>query len=54
MVVEMQTILCNEGGSIIPMFANILMATSDKVGYENMAANFDLDGLRAHERWYFV
>lgn len=54
MYVEMQTILNEEGGSIIPMFANILMATSDKVGYENVAANFDCDGLRAHERWYFV
>jgi len=54
MYVEMQTIMNNEGGSIIPMFANLLMATSPKVGYENVAANFDLDGLRAHERWYFV
>ena len=54
MYVEMQTIMHNEGGSIIPMFANILMATNNKVGYENVAANFDCDGLRAHERWYFV
>jgi peptide/nickel transport system substrate-binding protein len=54
MYVEMQTIMSNEGGSIIPMFANLLMATSTKVGYENLAANFDLDGLRAPERWYFV
>jgi len=54
MYVEMQTIMYSEGGSIIPMFANLLMATSPKVGYQNLAANFDLDGLRAHERWYFV
>jgi len=54
MYTEMQTIMCNEGGSIIPMFANLLMATSPKVGYQNLAANFDLDGLRAPERWYFV
>lgn len=54
MYVEMQTIMNQEGGSIIPMFANLLMATSNKIGYENLAANFDLDGLRAPERWYFV
>jgi hypothetical protein len=36
------------------MFANLLMATSTKVGFENVAANFDLDGLRTPERWWFI
>jgi len=54
MYVEMQRIVRDEGGSIIPMFANLLMATSTKVGFENVAANFDLDGLRTPERWWFI
>ena len=54
MYVECQQIVSDEGGSIIPMFANLLMATNDKVGFENVAANFDLDGLRCPERWWFV
>jgi peptide/nickel transport system substrate-binding protein len=54
MYVEMQRIMRDEGGSVIPMFANLLMATSPKVVAKNVAANFDLDGLRAPERWYFI
>jgi peptide/nickel transport system substrate-binding protein len=54
MYVEMQRLVRDEGGSIIPMFANLLMATSTKVGFENVAANFDLDGLRTPERWWFI
>ena len=42
----MQTTFSDESGSIAPIVANILMAASDKVGYENPAADFDLDGFR--------
>jgi peptide/nickel transport system substrate-binding protein len=52
---EMQAIVSNEGGVVIPMFASFVMgvtravATPDVVG-----ANWDLDGFRAVERWWFA
>ena len=51
---EMQRIVSDEGGVVIPMFANYLMGLSDKVKHDKMAANWDLDGLKALERWWFA
>jgi len=51
MCAEMQRILRDEGGYVVPMFANLLMATSDKVGFKNVMG-IEMDGLRACERWY--
>ena len=53
MYAEMQRILRDEGGSVVPMFANLLMAASDKVGFKNVTG-IEMDGLRACERWYFI
>jgi peptide/nickel transport system substrate-binding protein len=50
---EMQAIIATEGGSLIPMFADIVDAASTKVGYDEIAANEELDGLRCGERWWF-
>ncbi len=54
MYVEMQKIVRDEGGVVIPMFANYLMGLSDKVKHEKMGGNWDLDGLRFLERWWFA
>jgi peptide/nickel transport system substrate-binding protein len=52
---EMQAIVSDEGGIVIPMFANYVMAHSDKIGRpEVVAPNWTLDGFRAVERWWFV
>ncbi|MDC0948634.1 ABC transporter substrate-binding protein [Gammaproteobacteria bacterium] len=51
---EMQTILNREGGTIIPMFASYVTATTDKIGTGEVASNYDIDGLRAFERWWFT
>ncbi len=54
MYVEMQRIVSDEGGVVVPLFANYVMAMSDKVKHEkNVAANWDLDGFKAVERWWF-
>ena len=53
MYVEMQRIVRDEGGSIIFIFPSDLHAASDKVTYENIAANFQMDGNRCCERWWF-
>ncbi|HVG48465.1 MAG TPA: ABC transporter substrate-binding protein [Rubellimicrobium sp.] len=51
---EMQRLIRDEGGIIIPMFANYVMAHSEKVAHpEQMGAIFVLDNLRAPERWWF-
>ena len=49
---EMQQIVRDEGGVIVPMFNNYIMALSDKVGHGEIANNWDLDGFRAVERWW--
>ena len=50
-----QTLLHNDGGALIPMFANYIMGLSKKVGHsENVAANWSMDGGKAAERWWFA
>jgi peptide/nickel transport system substrate-binding protein len=53
MYVEMQSIVRDEGGVVVPMFAADLSATSDKIAHGPVAANWEMDGLRAPERWWF-
>ncbi|MBI1385055.1 MAG: peptide ABC transporter substrate-binding protein [Rhizobiales bacterium] len=55
MYVEMQK-LCNEdGGAIIPMFMAYTHAISKKVGLPaQLANNWELDGHKNGERWWFV
>ncbi len=55
MYVEMQDIVSNEGGVVIPMFASYVMAHSDKIAHpDQVAANWTMDGFRAVERWWFA
>ncbi len=52
---EMQAITRNEGGSVIPCFANNVDAASDKLGKPaRIAGNFELDGARSASRWWFL
>lgn len=50
---EMQQLVHEESGAIIPMFANYVWATSNKVRHGEVVATNDLDGLRCIERWWF-
>jgi peptide/nickel transport system substrate-binding protein len=51
---EMQKIVSDEGGVVVPMFANYVMALSNKVAHDKMGANWALDGFRCIERWWFA
>jgi peptide/nickel transport system substrate-binding protein len=52
---ESQMLLNDDGGALIPMFANYIMGLSKEVATgENVAANWELDGDRAGERWWFA
>jgi peptide/nickel transport system substrate-binding protein len=52
---EMQAIVSNDGGVVIPMFASYVMAHSDAIAHsDEVGANWTLDGFRAIERWWFA
>jgi peptide/nickel transport system substrate-binding protein len=53
MYTEMQKIVSDEGGVVVPMFNNYVFAMSDKVQHDEMGANMDLDSMRGGERWWF-
>ncbi len=53
MYVEMQTIVSDEGGVVIPLFNNYVFAMSTKVEHGPMQGNWDLDGGKFIERWWF-
>lgn len=52
---EAQRLINDDGGALVPMFANYIMGISDKVAHsENVAANWELDGAKAAERWWMA
>lgn len=52
---EMQRIVRDDSGSIIPIFASWVMALSDKLGTtDQLAGNWVMDGNKNTERWWFV
>jgi len=52
---EAQTIIHDDGGALIPMFANAIHGVSKKVMHEDaVAANWENDGNKCAERWWFA
>ncbi|MFT3989006.1 ABC transporter substrate-binding protein [Aestuariivirga sp.] len=55
MYVEMQRLVSDDGGALIPMFASYVFARNNQVERpEVIAADWELDGLRFFERWWFA
>jgi len=54
MYVECQQIVRDEGATPVPAFALQLSAASKKMAFENPAANWEFDGFRLAERWWFA
>lgn len=54
MYYEMQQIVSDEGGVVIPLYASYVFAHSTQATHGQMAANWDLDGCKATERWWFA
>nr|WP_309504586.1 ABC transporter substrate-binding protein [uncultured Roseovarius sp.] len=50
---EMQRIVKDDGGTVIPMFANNVFAVSNKIGHGKIQPLWELDSLRACVRWWF-
>ena len=52
MYATMQQMLRDEGGAIVPMFANAVMARSEKVAHGRLSNSSSFDGRRIIERWW--
>ena len=52
--VEMQQILRDQGGALIPMFGNDVPARSDQVAHGDLASDRGFDGRRIISRWWLV
>ena len=50
---EMQQLVRDEGGAIIPAFMSDLHAATTKLKFENIAGNYEFDGFKIAERWWF-
>jgi peptide/nickel transport system substrate-binding protein len=55
MYYEAQKLIHEDGGAIVPMFANYIMGKSPDITHgENVASNWENDGNRATERWWMA
>ena len=55
MYAEMQRIVRDEGGTIVPFFRNFLFARRKNVQHSDaIAGNWQMDGYKAAERWWFA
>ena len=54
MYVEMQTIVRDEGGVLVPFFANYVFGMANNVQHGTMQGNWDMDGEKFMERWWFA
>ncbi len=54
MYAEMQKICRDEGGTIVPMFNQIVEAHSNKIAMGPISAYMEADGHRNTERWWFA
>jgi len=51
---ECQQIVRDEGGVIVYVFRDNVEAASDKVRFGKVAGNWEADGAKAAERWWFA
>jgi len=54
MYAEMQQLMHDDGGVIVLVFNNIVEAYSTKLAHGTVAPNWECDGLKIAERWWFA
>ncbi len=54
MYAQLQRIIRDDGGTIVPMFKDFVGAASSKVKFDKLSGNLEADGSRAPERWWFA
>jgi len=53
MYYDMQEICRNDSGTVVPMFNQMVEASSDKLGHGPISGHMAMDGMRTAERWWF-
>jgi peptide/nickel transport system substrate-binding protein len=51
---DMQLLVRDEGGAVIPAFANDVFATRNTVRHGKLASNYEVDGRMFFDRWWFA
>ena len=52
---EMQELVRDDGGAVVPMYANYVDARTEKVARpEKIASNWELDGWKLLDRWWMA
>lgn len=54
MYAEMQQIVHDDGGVVVLVFNTMVAASSKKLGHGEIAGNWEVDGLRLAEKWWFA
>ena len=54
MYFELQRIVRDDGGSVVPIFNNRLFAATDKLKHGTIQGNWAQDGHKLYERWWFA
>ena len=54
MYAEMQQLLHDDGGIIVLVFNNYVEANSKKLAHATIVLNWEADGLKIAERWWFA
>lgn len=54
MYFEIQEIIRDDSGQVVPMFGNYVFASSTKLQHGDMRGDRDLDGQKFSERWWFA
>jgi peptide/nickel transport system substrate-binding protein len=50
---DMQEICSNDGGTIVPMYNQMVEASSDRLEHGPISGHMAMDGMRTGERWWF-
>jgi len=51
---DIQLLVRDDGGAVIPAFANDVFATRDTVRHGKLASNYEVDGRMLFDRWWFA
>ncbi|MGF7160603.1 peptide/nickel transport system substrate-binding protein [Rhodoligotrophos appendicifer] len=54
MYYDIQALIRDDCGTVLPCFLNFVQATNSKIGTGKVAGNGEMDGDRCAERWWFV
>jgi peptide/nickel transport system substrate-binding protein len=54
MYAELQDLVAEDGGALVLMFNNLVNVHSDKLAHGAVAPNYDADGMKIAQRWWFA